>query len=250
MSKINGYVTIESIVEKVIRNTDDHQDIDIYDAAEWTAEAMGKIGLRDAYEFKVATIDIEAQKGALPFGCIHIFGVRDADSGRIINKATDNFVIHPSNSSTTTSTTEFDTDDFPTLEDLTVTVQSPTYYINSGFMYCNFSEGSVEIAYTSYPLDERGFPMIPDEAIYKEAIMSYIRFKMDYRLWRKGKLAENIKRDSEQEWCFYCDAAFAKNSLGIDDMENIFKGMVKIASDQNAADYAFKFLGSRNVTNY
>lgn len=251
MSKINGYVTIESIVESVQRNTDEHNDIDIFDASEWAAEAMGKIGLLDAYEFKVYTIEIEAQKGQLPFGCVNILGVRDADSGQRIDRATDTFVLHPSGiNSTSTVTAEFDETDLPLLEDITISSQSPTYYVNGGYMYCNFHEGDVEIAYTSYPLDERGLPMIPDEVNYKAAVMSYIRYMMDYRLWRKRKLDTSIKIDSEQEWMFYSGAAFVKNNISIDNMENIFKGMVRIASDQNAADSFFKSLGGRVTPNY
>lgn len=231
----------------LISHTDEHYNIDIYDASEWAAEAIGHIGLVDAYTFGVAEIEIEGYKASLPFGCENILGVRDALTGARINKSTDQFFLNPSVSSANSSGDAYD---FPAIEDSAAITMELSYYINGGYIYTNFKEGTIEIAYTSYPLDERGLPMIPDEINYKKAVMSYIRYIMDYRLWRKGKLTQQIKNDSEAEWAHYCSAAFVKNNLNIDDIENLFKGMVKIASDQNAHDYSFKFLNRRNVTKY
>ena len=245
---ITGYVTIDSIIESVIRDTEDHTNIDIYDASEWAAKAMSDIGLLDSYEFGVTTIDIEAYKGELPFGMINILAARDNVTKTPLIKSTNQFFLNPTNVVQTSSSSE--ELDVPALSTNTKVNVNYTYYINSGYMYTNFDEGQVEIAFTTYPIDERGLPMIPNDESYKEAIKSYIIYRMDYILWRKGAIKDNIKRDSEQEWAFNAKKAFNRNILHPSDMENIFRGMVKIASDQNAFDYAFEFLNAKNVTNY
>jgi hypothetical protein len=44
------------------------------------------------------------------------------------------------------------------------------YQVNPGYFICPFRTGEIEITYLAIPVDEKGFPMIYDDADYVEAI--------------------------------------------------------------------------------
>lgn len=53
------------------------------------------------------------------------------------------------------------------------------YYIVSGnWLQFSFEEGEVELLTYNYPIDDEGYPMIPDNQFYKQAIFWYITANM------------------------------------------------------------------------
>ncbi len=88
-----------------------------------------------------------------------------------------------------------------------VIFNDPTYTVNDNFIFTNFRDGFVFIAYNALPVDEDGFPQIPDNRRYKEAVKSFIRYKIDYILWRTNELTKDIYQDSEKEWLWYVGSA-------------------------------------------
>ncbi len=59
-------------------------------------------------------------------------------------------------------------------------------------------------------LDDKGFPLVPDETRYLDAVEAYIRYKLDYRAYRSGSLGRNIYEESKRHWFFTCKSAFNK----------------------------------------
>ncbi len=82
-----------------------------------------------------------------------------------------------------------------------------TYSLNDSFIFTSFKDGYVFLAYEGLPVNCDGFPLIPDTQRYKEAIKCYIRFKIDYILWRSNEIDEKVFKYSEQDWLFYVGSA-------------------------------------------
>jgi hypothetical protein len=75
-----------------------------------------------------------------------------------------------------------------------------TFDINDSYVTFNVESGKACMAYWAFPVDEDGFPIIPDDAKYRRAVQDYLIYKVDYRLWRQGFIDEKVFRQSENNW--------------------------------------------------
>lgn len=82
-----------------------------------------------------------------------------------------------------------------------------TYSINDNYIFPTFESGYLFLAYRAIPVDCEGLPMIPEDQRYVEAIKSFIGWKIDCLLYRKGELNRNIYEDSYREWLWYVGSA-------------------------------------------
>lgn len=94
-----------------------------------------------------------------------------------------------------------------------VSINSPyEYKIANNQILTSNQTGTIAIAYTRMPLDENGFPMIPDLQEYREAITKYIVYKMSYiRFINNEPNFRGIYEKLEQDWHWYCRQA--KNAM-------------------------------------
>lgn len=120
----------------------------------------------------------------------------------------------------------------------------PTYNVNDGFIFTNFKDGWVFLAYMAFPIDEDGFPLIPDNRRFKEAVKSFIRMKIDYILWRSGELDEKMFNYSEKEWLFY--VASASNAAKMPNKDGMFSLMnqLRLIPQKYSHNNFFRSLGS------
>lgn len=98
------------------------------------------------------------------------------------------------------------------------------YHISNNQIVTTMQEGVVALSYVRMPLDEKGFPMIPDMQEYKEAITKYIMYKLAFeRFYNNEPNFSRVYEKLEQDWHWYCRQA--KNSMlmptTLDEKENM-----------------------------
>lgn len=118
-----------------------------------------------------------------------------------------------------------------------------SYRINATYIETNFEDGFVELTYSGFVTDDDGFPMIPDEARYREAVTSFLIERLDYKAWRKGILPDKVYQKSSQERDWYIGAARNKANIpSIDRMESIknmfLRSIQKVTSHQDGFRYS------------
>jgi hypothetical protein len=94
-----------------------------------------------------------------------------------------------------------------------LSINSPYEYkiLNNQIVTSN-QTGTIALAYTRMPIDENGFPMIPDMQEYREAITKYIIYKMSYiRFLNNEPNFRGIYEKLESDWHWYCKQA--KNAM-------------------------------------
>jgi len=118
-------------------------------------------------------------------------------------------------------TTPF-TNDCTTCTDINQTCDQE-YRLDWPYIKTSFKDGYICVAYVGQPLDERGFPLIPDEVSYIEAIKRYITYKVKYSEFLQGHLPGNIYIKLEDDWHWYCKQARNKMNMPntIDDLQNL-----------------------------
>ena len=97
------------------------------------------------------------------------------------------------------------------------------YSIDHPYIRTSFKCGYVCMAYIAQPLDANGFPMIPDEVSYIEAVKRYLIYKIRYPEFIRGQLPGQIFMKLEQDWHWYCAQARNKTRMPdtVDKLQNL-----------------------------
>jgi hypothetical protein len=186
-----NYINISSLIEDIQRDVEYDFKINTYDVAEWAWKAMDLIGAKTAFEQKEVLLDVVEYRTLLP---------TDFKSLNAVRLVTDNLSMVPSSD-------EF----FITNQEKTLPmVSTHTYRIDNRVMFFGFKEGQVAVAYNAIKVDSKGFPLIPDETRYSDAVASYIKYKLDHRLFRKGVISQAVYNESKKHWFFMVGSAFTK----------------------------------------
>jgi hypothetical protein len=82
------------------------------------------------------------------------------------------------------------------------------------------------MAYWAFPVDQEGFPMIPDLHEVKMAVTAYLQERIDYKLWRKGVLSNEVYKDSKRERNWYMAQAYSQVRIPDEHQMEVMKNMM------------------------
>lgn len=226
------YKSLRFVVEKVFRDSGYVDEVDIEDVIEWAGECLELIGVPESYVAKQELITIKDGRGLLPCDLLTLRQVRFVNEDK--NKSlpmvynTSNFHKYLSHECSRVKEKN---------------CGERTYTLSDNCIFTGFDEGYVEIAYEAFPTDENGWPKIPDNIKFVKAIEYYIREKIDYLLWRAGKLPQAVYMKTEQEQVWYLAAAQSAGVMpNADRMENIKNNWLRLIPKINQhSDYFASF---------
>lgn len=249
---VSKYVSVFNIVEKLYRDYEHQEELDIWDIIEWSAEALEFIGAGQQYEDFIVELDIVNCMAVLP--CNYHSQPQAAYNGRPLNYATGSFsplAINESDSSKTTiNGITVNTDSFPASGN-TLPNQSRlshTFYIKDGVLVTDVQSGTIVLQYRGVKVDKEGYPMIPDLQSYKEAVTKYCQMRLDTRDARKGRITKDWMQKSEQDWHWYCGQARGQaNMPNLAYAEAIKNQWIKLRPNQNSHDSFYQDLSLREM---
>ncbi|MGK2864914.1 MAG: hypothetical protein ACSLE0_23480 [Chitinophagaceae bacterium] len=229
-----GTISLKKVLWKVM-NSSFMQDLSYEVAAELAVEAIRLIGTTLSYENKTTRplLKIIDHKALLPKNHVLTRGVRaffDADGieGQGIAMTTATDIYHASEDCSDCGEFGFEL----------------TYEIQSGVITTSFADGYVEVAYQALPLDEDGFPLIPDNQDFLMAIEYYIRFRVLEGLWEAGKVTDKVFNYIDTKKCFYMGAAQSDMQFAnMDHVEAAMNSINRIIINSHAQRNFFKFMG-------
>lgn len=257
---LNGkYVDKDFIIARVYRDYKFKLDEDDLHERIW--EVMSQIAVPNSFLDAVAVIDIEDMKGRLPCNFYQMYtgGVREYYSRIPMRKSTD--VYHTDDLEQRGKTLTYaevigtTTDlELGTSED-TVLVNAPglepvqsteyTYKINNYYIFTNFAKGKVEMVYKAFPMDESGFPLIPDDEKFIKTIVTYVAERHAFLLMLQDKLSERKYDRIAQEY-YYCVAACKSYCAvpSVDEMENMRQRATMLLKGEEQHFTGFKYLNT------
>jgi hypothetical protein len=131
--------------------------------------------------------------------------------------------------------------------DLNVTTDL-TYVVHDGWIKTNVPEGYLMIAYQAIPTDIDGYPLVPDDPGFIEAIYWYITVKLLYPMWRDGRVRDAVYYDARNSWNFYCKQAYANAMMpNVDMLESIKNSWLRLIPEISEHDNFFSTLGQQQV---
>lgn len=229
------FISLKFVIEKIYRDLGINDELNFDDIVEWISESLLKIGCYSQFEEKTTMLDIENCKAALPCNLYKLKLV--SYNNQIIswqgNTLASNYYCKECN--------------------LPPCCTAVTFFINDSYIYINFGDGvtnsgKVCIDYIAIPVDEDGYPTIPDDPYYLEACKAYVVTKLDYIQWRKGLIPDKLFEHSEREWNYYCAAAKgAGNMPDLHEMEQLKNIWVRLLPLQDEYRQGFRNLNRQEL---
>jgi len=263
MALTGQYVKIGSILEGIFRDYGWTHEIDWVDVMEWIGEAMDLIAAPKQYLDKITDgnedighpcpIKINKYRGTLPCGIAQVVQVRENKTKVAMRYSQDTF--HKGLEKFEANLPERDLSWFGTIQ-----FESPfivknnllqdtcstelSYQLSDCYIFTNFKEGEVEMAYKSLPVDEDGYPLVPDNIKYIKATKAYVASKIGQRMFLQNKLTGDKFQHLQSECDFYMGAASSAGLLpSIDEMESWKNQFLRLIPVLDAHKTSFKYLG-------
>jgi len=122
------------------------------------------------------------------------------------------------------------------------------YSVKPGFINTNMPSGYLKLSYDAIPLDEDGFPLVPDMASYSEAIYWYVVMKLKYPEYMAGRMNREIYYDMRRSWNFYCKQAYAESMMpSADEMESIKNSWNTIMPNMSSHNSYYSDLSDKQI---
>lgn len=254
---IYNLVSVKKVIAKVFTDYDLQEETHrITDFIEWSGEAMEKIGAFPSLEIYVTgkgtepLLEVANYQCSLPIGLHSIIQVAYAENAEgpfyPMRASTGSFEAAPGITKETVNLLTLETtysleDD---VEGLVSNSRDLTYVVTPGYIKTNIKEGYLMLAYNRIPVDDEGFPKIPDDAGFMEALYWYIVVKLLYPQWRDGRVRDAVYYDARRSWNFYCKQAYGNALMPNADMlESIKNTWLRLVPEINEHSGFFSTLG-------
>jgi len=236
---IYNYTNVREVIEGLYRDYGHQEELDLWDMIEWCGEALDLIGAHQQYVTMVEDWQVCNYRYALPCNLISLNQI--SYNGFPLKYAAGVFgpASNADDSTYVIDGEEVSSDNFPRYNAEQVNMDH-RYYINAAYLVTSFEEGCLMVSYTATKVDEDGFPMIPDDILFKKALKSYCQMMLDRKDWRRQRLSEAVYRDSQRDWEWYVRSARGKAQMpNIDKMESIKNQWVRLKPNQNSYNTFF-----------
>jgi len=263
MALTGKYVSIDRIMEGIFRDYAWTHEIDWVDAMEWAGEAMDLIAAPKQYVEKVTDgneaighpcpIEIKKYRGKLPCGLVQITQIREKSTKIPLRYSQDNFhrgLEKSEADAPETTLSWFGNINFtsPFIVNSTLVKDNfsteLSYNLSDCYIFTNFEEGELEMSYKSLPVDENGYPTIPDNIKYIQAVKGYIAEKIGQKLYLSNKLTTDKFNFLQRERDWYIGAATSAGLMpGIDEMESWKNQFIRLIPILRSHKTSFKYVG-------
>jgi len=235
---LNGkLIKMDRVIENVYRDYG-FDNLDWMHCVEWIGECLDLIGAPMAH-VEMATdgneklghpehITIEEGRGHLPCNMHRLIQAFRCDDGNWIpmrvNTDTSHIAYHCGNSVDASRSTNL------------------TYKLNKDHIHTSFKDGKVMLVYRANPVDENGYPMLPDNIKFIKACVAYVGDKVLFKKEVQGKpIKQKIVDKIERDMLWYIGAAdTAARIPTIDQMESWKNNFTKLLPDINTHASAFR----------
>lgn len=224
-----NYISIKQVLDDLL----EHpllQDLSFERVVNHTVHFLQIVGVPNEFEEKTALIDIKDYRGCLPCDYYDMIQVRTYKEGeyypRVFRYTTDSFHLSPKKG-------DSDTWDL-------------TYKLQNSIIYTSIKEGTIEIAYHAIKVDKEGYPMIPENSSFIQALELYIKKKVFTILFDQGKINNAVLQNTQQEYAWAVGQAQRDLTMPtIDQMESISNMWTQLLQRSNEHSKGMKSLGRR-----
>jgi len=227
MIKGKGYTSVHEIIERVF-DMYDTEDVSFSLLIRHISDAISLLGAVKLFDKQICQIKVENYKGKLPDNIYSIIQFRYYDSKKDayypMVQATDSF---------------FRSSGMNNYENL-------KYELSYGHIHTKFEEGTLELAFNGYAVDDEGYPLIPNDETLKMALEAYVLERIGRKLTLINKLDMQKYNLLQQERHFYMGAAESVATMPTpDEMESIARMMTSLIEKPLSHSRFFKDISNQ-----
>lgn len=250
MALTHKKISIKNIVAKIYQDLDLNDEVDIGRLIEWCAEVISKIGVYTQLEPKPdVTIKINNYKAEIPCDLVYLnkvgyngYQLDKGPSDTIANKHNKPYYVTPR------AVNQYKIENINFMFGQQYKFPTGDYFImQNGWFKTSFKEGDIDISYMALPMDEEGYPLVPDNESFRDALFWYCTAKHFYIQSIKEDRYKWFYQDAETKWRYYITQAGA-DAIMPDEftLENIKRNYLRLVPKIN--DYR-NFFQNLNNTN-
>mgnify|MGYP005854818117 FL=1 len=220
MSQTITFISVKSVIAKTFRDYNLKSNDHFSYAIEWSGEALDMIGQAPILVDKNRILEVTSHKVKLPFDLqqidvIYYPGEEITKKEEINGKENFCYLLRYLGSDFNTHSHQ--------QHKYSPNKTTPNYYsgytLNDNYINTDFEQGFILVYYKGYPVDNEGFPVIPDSTRVKNAIVEYIIWKLISRGWKHPAGVNFLQQ--KQLWEEAC--ARARANLMMPDVEDYRK---------------------------
>jgi len=258
---IYNYVSCKNVIAKVFTDLDLQEEPHrILDFVDWIGEALKKIGAFPSTITKtmgkegLPLLELVDHQAKLPMDLHSINQVAYAKAtGGPFYDLRYNTGSYGANHDMSISLDPLylsDADDLhPSSEGGTTFTRDYYYTITGGYIKSNVKEGFLLLSYQAIPVDNDGFPLVPNDESFLEALYWYINMKLLYPEWKRGSIRDAVYYDAKSSWNYYRKQAYG-NAMMPDEaqLESIKNTWIRLIPQINANKSFFSTVGQQEYT--
>lgn len=228
---IYNTVPLGGVIRKVMRDLKPSGDNWVSDAIEWAGEALESIGSGPGYETHVELIKVANYTAKMPAFLMELNAVKcnpldvtssDMRSYNVLMQYEGSVfprAIHCEGCSNELAISDY------------------RYVIRGNAFKVNFETGYICVSYKRFAVDEKGWPLVPDDISFKQAIYWYIFLKM----MEGGMVHQHISyMKAEERWLHYAGQARDESKLpDIPQAENFMNQWVRLIPNMTGYETGF-----------
>lgn len=220
-----SYTNIREVASRLLRHPL-MVDLTLEAIIQYTVDFFQVMGLPSSYYDKTEEVEIKNYRGVLPCDVMYIQQVMDKKDRISLRATTDSFYLTPDNKS--------------------LNKQEGTFKVQGNIIFTSYKEGKLQIAYKALPVDDEGFPLIPDNSIFLKALELYIKKEWFTVLFDMGKISPAALQNTQQEYAFKVAQLNTEFTLpSMSEMESLSNVLNQLLERNNEFRKGFKPLGNR-----
>jgi len=224
--KEQGYISTYPIIDRALA-TMQTEDIPFSDIIRSISDVLSYLIGYETSERVSAIITIKNHRGFLPKDIYLVDGIKNTKSNTPLYEVSD---IYHSTTENAVKTNRYDTD-------------VDTFSFNGNYIFTSFKDGEIEIVYKRMFLDEKGFPLIPNDISFINAVKYHIMFTIAEGLYMVEKISERKLNylDTQRSW--YIGQVESKIKIpSHSKMESIANNLSRLIQDNYSYEKGFSTL--------
>ena len=225
------YISIKQILDNLMDNPL-LQDLTLERAINYAVRFIQKVGMPAIFLEKTAKIEIDNYRGILPCDFYEMIQVRATGYK-------DNVLMQ--------EMFRYSTDSFHMSPDKTKDYEL-TYKLQGSCIFTSMKEGTIEISYRAFNTDEDGFPLIPNNGSFEEALELFIKMKQFTIQFELGKIPQQVLQHAEQQYAWAVGQA--QNDLvrpSIDQLQSFTNSWNTLVQRVSQQESGFKNNGTKEL---
>lgn len=242
-------VSLKNVISKVYSDLGINDEDSYIKIIEWLGEAIGKIKVHEQLESVEAKLNICNFKAELPCDLLYLEEV-NYQGRQLIKSSSNTQNLH--REGCMTQYNQYFSVDLNKINNKAFELGSRgratndlNFKIENGWFKSSFESGDIDIVYKRFPVDEEGFPLIPEEESFREALFWYVAFKYFYlkKIESDGSSFNkysNLSSEAKQNWHWYCGQAGSEAMMpDVFTLENIKRNFISLVPKINSFDTFF-----------